>query len=508
MSSVRLLDQLPVGVVVTDSDGYVVESNATARRFFGADGEPGGRFPQQFGPGSHRLPSPEAGVSGWSLEVVADPERAGHRILVVREDAQVSWTSEDTERLAFEDPLTGLPNWNILHQFVEHSCSQSQRYGRSSALLRVDLDHLRQINQELGRTTGDEILVEAAQRLQNNVRSSDIVGRLEGDQFLILLTELSSERSGARPETGDMSVQARAAVVAERLCRAFVQPMGDSDEKVQCTVSVGVSVCPDDARQSHDWMATAELALSHCKEKGGNGYELFAEALRQEHESRQDRTRQLDAALKIAGACDDPAALGFNWLAVQPSSDATDPLQAVSYYAWRWPAGHLAGPEVQDALTVGNLLPAWGRWQKSYLESLPEESGVRVAPLPPAWLHPSFDAGLLLRSGWWWEVQEEMLQHRSRLLALLALQDRGLQTVLACSSRGLQNLGLLGRLQPRLLRLPVPLRPTPEVQRLQKATAQVARSFAIDLLACVSPEGAAPDHLKSLAPDFTVQLPS
>ena len=457
-------DRLPYAMLVLDEQYYVVRSNEEALKAFGQQAEPGSHFVQHYPAGQHRLPSPEAGASGWVLDVVAG--QPGQWLYLFREEAQVSWTSQDTERLAFEDPLTGLPNWNILSQFVEHSCSQSQRYLRSSALLKVDLDQLRQVNSEFGRSSGDEVLTQSAQRLQHQVRSSDIVGRLDGDQFLVILTELSNERAAAAGQSTILHVRARAAVVAERLVKAFRQPFQVADTQLHCPISVGVAICPEDARLASDWVLAAELALGQSKEQGGDRYSLYAEALKQQFEERQDLHKRLEAAFK------EDHSLEFDWLPVL----GPEPLE---YYWWRWPNAQLSGPEVRDWLESGGLGAAWARWQKNYLKP---GGPPRVAPLPPSWLSPGFDSAFLLQENWLWEVNEALLFNPQRMQALLHLQERGLKWVLACSSRGLQSLSTLGKLQPKILNLAMPHRVSFEQERLLLASAQVAECLGLELL--------------------------
>lgn len=488
-----VLENLPYAILLLDSQNYVQRANKQAQRSFGQQAEVGSHFSQKLPAGTHRLPSPEAGSPGWVVDVVAGPAGNELWVYIFREDTQVAWVSEDTERMAFEDPLTGLPNWNILSQFVEHSCSQSQRYQRSSALLRVDLDHLRHVNLDLGRSAGDEVLVQAAQRLQNNVRSSDIVGRVEGDHFLILLTELTADRTPRSGETGHLPVRARAGVVAMRLNVAFRQPFTVGDGQVTCPCSIGVAVCPEDARLPSEWMQAAELALAQAKENGGDSHELYAEALKQQHELKKDRHKQMEEALKEGG-------LAFRWLPVM----GPEPLE---HYWWEWPSQNLEGPEVPDWIESAGLQAAWGKWQKKYLESENGSTTDRLAPLPPAWLNPGFDTAFLLQPGWLWEVSEGVLHHRLRLQSLLQLQDKGLNWVLSCSSRGLQNLSLLGKLQPKMLKFPLPGKATFEHERLLQASAQVAESFNIELLITLQP-GAEPRQLLSkLSPRWLLRTP-
>jgi diguanylate cyclase (GGDEF)-like protein len=481
-------ERLPYAMLVLDAQHYVLKSNEEARKAFGQQADPGSHFAQHYPSGQHRLPSPEAGALGWVLEVVHGEN--GQWLYVFREEAQVSWTSADTEQLAFEDPLTGLPNWNILSQFVEHSCSQSQRYLRSSALLKVDLDHLRQVNADYGRSSGDEVLIQAAQRLQNHVRSSDIVGRLEADQFLIILTELSNERAAAHGQSTILHVRARAAVVAERLVKAFRQPFQVADTQLHCPISVGVAICPEDARLPQEWILAADLALGQSKESGGDCHSLYAEALKQRFEERQDLHKRLETAFK-------KNEVRFDWLPVLGP-------EALEYYWWRWPEANLQGPEVRDWLESGGLQAAWARWQKDNIKT---DGAAKVVPLPPSWLGPSFDANLLLDSSNLWEVNEALLFNPQRMQSLVHLQERGLQWVLACSARGLQNLSSLGKLTPRILNIRLPNRVSFEQERLLLATAQVAECLSIELLVSLPAAAAQSPLAARLKATWMMQLP-
>lgn len=484
-----LIDSLPYAVLVLDSQNYVQQANPEARRFFGQQAEPGSHFSQKLSAGQHRLPSPEAGSAGWVVDVVEAPKKQW--LYIFREDAQVAWVSEDTERMAFEDPLTGLPNWNILAQFVDHSCSQAQRYSRSSALLRVDLDHLRHVNSELGRSAGDEVLMQAAQRLQNNVRSSDIVGRLEGDKFLVLLTELTADRGARGGDSGHLPVRGRAAVVANRLIAAFRQPFTVAEAQIKCSASIGVAVCPDDARLANEWMEAAELSLKRAKDSGGDSCELYAEALKQSHQLKKERHAALEEAFKSDQ-------LEFQWLPVLGP-------EALEHYWWNWPQQQLQGQEVPDLIDSAGFHGQMAKWEKSYLEGQ-QGPATRLAPLASAWLNPGVDTAFLLQPNWLWEVDESLLHHRYRLESLLHLQERGLNWVLSCSSRGLQSLAVLGKLQPKMLKLPVPARPSFEHIRLLTASAQVAEAFQIELLVCL-PKEAEPPLVGKLQPRWLVHTP-
>jgi len=164
--------------------------------------------------------------------------------------------------LAYNDSLTGLTNRTGLAPALEHAVQLALRYGRRLALVFLDLDGFKQINDAQGHHAGDQVLAEIGGRLRSCLRASDLVARLGGDEFVVLLEELH--------ESG------QAAAVARKLLAEIARPCTLPDgAPAKVTVSIGVSLLPDDAGDARDLMRHADAAMYVAKQAGRNCYRMF-----------------------------------------------------------------------------------------------------------------------------------------------------------------------------------------------------------------------------------------
>ena len=168
---------------------------------------------------------------------------------------------ERIRQLAYFDSLTNLPNRRLLQDRAEQALASAEREGEQVALLFVDLDHFKTINDSLGHTAGDLLLVEVAQRLQSCVRRMDTVARLGGDEFVVLLTDITIEG---------------ATEVARKLIYRVARPYQIENHELGVTPSVGISVFPQDGRDFESLLKHADTAMYRAKESGRNGYQFFA----------------------------------------------------------------------------------------------------------------------------------------------------------------------------------------------------------------------------------------
>ncbi len=179
------------------------------------------------------------------------------------------------EQLAFQahhDPLTELPNRMLFMDRVEQALLLSARHDCQAAVMWVDLDQFKEINDKLGHGAGDEVLRQTARRLQSCLRGSDTVARIGGDEFTILAQDL---RSAADAE-----------VVAVKLLRAFMPTISACGQEIPVTASIGVALHPDHGADPVELLRSADLAMYRAKRAGGNTYRIFeghptAAALRQ-----------------------------------------------------------------------------------------------------------------------------------------------------------------------------------------------------------------------------------
>jgi len=167
--------------------------------------------------------------------------------------------------LAHHDPLTGLPNRTLLQDRVAQSLASARRHHRLVAVLFLDLDRFKRINDTLGHAAGDHLLVEMAKRLSAVVREGDTVARLGGDEFAVVLTDIA--------ESDDVSL------VAHKLLEAFSHPVELGGNRFQVTTSIGISLFPHDGGASELLLQNADTAMYAAKEAGRNAYRFYREEM-------------------------------------------------------------------------------------------------------------------------------------------------------------------------------------------------------------------------------------
>lgn len=185
------------------------------------------------------------------------------------------------QQLAHYDPLTGLPNRTLLNDRSHWTLSHAKRNGESVALMFLDLDHFKNINDSLGHRVGDEVLVELAHRLKHNVREQDTVSRLGGDEFVLLLPDTNA---------------AGAAHLAEKLLQAALQPIQIEQHELTVTPSIGIALYPKDGTDLDSLARSADAAMYRAKGDGRNNYRFFTAEI----QAQSDRTLLLDNALRRA----------------------------------------------------------------------------------------------------------------------------------------------------------------------------------------------------------------
>ncbi len=167
--------------------------------------------------------------------------------------------------LAFHDPLTGLQNRAHFNETIGQMLSLARRHQRPLAVLYLDLDRFKLINDGLGHDVGDELLIVAARRLLRSVRSSDLVVRLGGDEFVVVLEDLRHREDAAH--------------AAAKIVAALDEPYLVKGQRVHCGVSVGIALFPDDGTESTELLKNADAAMFRAKERGGSGYRYFSEEM-------------------------------------------------------------------------------------------------------------------------------------------------------------------------------------------------------------------------------------
>ena len=169
---------------------------------------------------------------------------------------------EEVQKQAFFDALTNLPNRRMLLNRLHQAISQAERYSRPMAVLFIDLDHFKEINDTMGHDAGDIILKEVAERLSVCVRTHDTVSRQGGDEFVIILTEITDAED--------------AIIVAEKILHALTEPIRINDAQVIIGSSIGIATrSSKDKVSSDEIMKRADTAMYMAKTSGRNGYKLY-----------------------------------------------------------------------------------------------------------------------------------------------------------------------------------------------------------------------------------------
>jgi diguanylate cyclase (GGDEF)-like protein len=196
---------------------------------------------------------------------------ANERLVVAAVDAQTT-TEEALHATALmsvkaeRDFLTGLPNRALLADRLAQAIEFAPRHGKRVALMFVDLDNFKEINDSLGHAVGDALLQSAAKRLKACVRASDTVSRQGGDEFVVLLTEVTTAQD--------------AAIVADMLIKAMAEPHLIDSHQVHITISIGISLYPDDSEGVESVLTHADAAMYSAKKGGRNTYRRFTPDMR------------------------------------------------------------------------------------------------------------------------------------------------------------------------------------------------------------------------------------
>ncbi len=243
--------------------------------------------------------------------------------------------------LATKDPLTGLLNRRSLSEHLEHAVARAARHGERLALLFLDLDKFKSINDTLGHNAGDELLQQIARRVVGSVREADIVARLGGDEFVVLMEGLPT--------------YAAAAEVGKKIVKAHVPPFVVGAQSIKTSVSVGISLYPQDGATVHELMRSADLAMYHAKKERPGSVQFFHEELNARMVERSRLEQELQQALE-----NDEFELYY-----QPKVDAGSGAIAGVEALLRWHhprLGLLSGGQFMDAATeTGQVVPI-GEW--------------------------------------------------------------------------------------------------------------------------------------------------
>ena len=201
--------------------------------------------------------------------------RAGAELERLHHEKQLTY-------LASHDALTALPNRNLLQDRLSQVIAHAQRAGQLMAVLFLDLDRFKTINDSLGHDTGDQVLTAVSSRLSACVRDGDTIARLGGDEFIILLNNLSREED--------------AATIASKIIGCFQQPVEVNGHELYITASIGISLYPQDGTDGNPLLKNADTAMYRAKDSGRNTFTLYNQAMN----AQALRRLQMETALRHA----------------------------------------------------------------------------------------------------------------------------------------------------------------------------------------------------------------
>jgi len=232
-------------------------------------------------------------AEGW-LEITCAPFQDPHGsisggIAIVHDVSKRKQAESEVQNLAYYDPLTHLPNRRLLQDRLEHAASLIARNKNKGALLFLDLDNFKNLNDSLGHDIGDILLQQVAERLVSCVRDSDTVARLSGDEFVIIIEDLSADKD---------EVITHIQKVGDKILASLNNPYRLANYTYHCTASIGVTIIRADHASNDDLLKQADIAMYQSKKMGKNTISLFEESMQEEITTRVGMESDLRNALK------------------------------------------------------------------------------------------------------------------------------------------------------------------------------------------------------------------
>jgi diguanylate cyclase (GGDEF)-like protein len=203
-------------------------------------------------------------------------------------ESDLQKSKENLEYLSLHDPLTDLPNRILFTKKLEHAMKHANLHKRKVAILYIDLDEFKELNNSLGHEVGDQLLQEVAKQLSASLRDIDTLARVGGDEFYVLIEDI----------TGTLEVE----TIIQKILSIFQHPFACYDYEVKSTGSIGAVLYPDDGEDSVALIKNVDLAMYQAKHKGKNSFSFFSKNLSQQLEERLDWIATLREAIKT---CDE-----------------------------------------------------------------------------------------------------------------------------------------------------------------------------------------------------------
>jgi len=200
---------------------------------------------------------------------------------------KASW-EEQLYHMAHYDALTRLPNRLLFNDRLQQALARAERHGSLVAVLFIDLDRFKYINDSLGHMAGDLLLCEVAQRLSRSLRSEDTISRLGGDEFVVIIPHFNKIQESLLVTT----------IIAKKIMAELSKPFNISDREIYSTASIGIACYPNDGQTANELLKNADSAMYHAKSIGKNNYQFYSRTLNDEALEKLDMENSLRHALE------------------------------------------------------------------------------------------------------------------------------------------------------------------------------------------------------------------
>ncbi|WP_328184564.1 putative bifunctional diguanylate cyclase/phosphodiesterase [Marinobacter sp. OP 3.4] len=365
-----LFDTAATPIMLIDSTFRIRQWNASAEALFGySRDEAVGRnlvetfIPEEYrdemswkilktlGTGHNTQELLETGIQGydgtdhiilWNLNLLQDEEEDRQQLILIGQNiSEIRRTQDQLHYLAHFDVLTGTANRRLFEDRCRRALASASRHGHNCALISLDVDHFKRINDTLGHDAGDALLKTLSQRLRDTVREEDTIARLGGDEFAVLLHHVSGAEGCEK--------------VARGILEAITEPVTVPGGELVITSSIGITVAPDDGCSYEQLLKNADMAMYRAKKAGRNNIQFFSEEMNHEMQRQMSLEQELRAGIR-AGELD---------LHYQPVLDARNGqiVALESLLRWNHPGrGMLSPVDFLEVAEQSGQLHAIGEW--------------------------------------------------------------------------------------------------------------------------------------------------